>query len=72
MDARDEKMWVSHASLETWGSLTSEVAIYCVMPPFDGITLVPMSTLLMMSALPYFKKQCVVVPVSITSIKLVF
>ena len=31
-----------------------------------------MSNLLMLSTLPYFKKQCVVVPVSITSTKLVF
>ena len=36
------------------------------------ITLIPMSTFLMLSTLPSFKKQCVVVPVSVTSKKLVF
>ena len=65
-------MWASHASLEKWGGLTLTVAIDCVMPPFGYITLIPMSTLLMLSTLPSFKKQCVVVPVSITSTELVF
>ena len=41
-------------------------------PPFVDITLIPMSNLLMLSTLPYFRKQCVVVPVSMTSTKLVF
>ena len=71
-DARDKKMWALRASLETWGGLTSAVAIYCVMPPFGYITLIHMSTLLMLSKLPSFKKQCVVFPVSITSTKLFF
>ena len=65
-------MWASHASLGTWGGLTSAVVIDCVMPPVGDITLIPKSTLLMLPTLPYFKKQCVVVPVPITSTKLVF
>ena len=64
-------MWASRDSLETWGSSTSAVAIDGVMPPFGDITLIPMSTLLMLSTFPSFKKQCVVVPVSITSKELV-
>ena len=48
------------------------VAIDCVMPPFGEIALIPMSGLLMLSTLPSFKKECVVVPVSITSTKLFF
>ena len=43
-----------------------------MMPPFGDITLIPISTLLMLSTLPYLNKQCVVVPVSITSTKLFF
>ena len=66
-DAKDKKMWALRASLETLGGLTSAVAIDCVIPPFGDITLIPMSNLLMLSTLPYFRKQCVVVPVSITS-----
>ena len=54
------------------GGLTSAVAIDCAMPSFGDIMLIPMSTFLMLSKLPSFKKQCVVVPVSITSTKLVF
>ena len=54
------------------GGLTLTVAIDCVMPPFGDITLIPMSTFLMLSTLPSFKKKCVVVPVSITSTHLVF
>ena len=65
-------MWALRASLETLGGLTSAVAIDCVIPPFGDITLIPMSNLLMLSTLPYFRKQCVVVPVSMTSTKLVF
>ena len=65
-------MWASCDSLETWGSLTSTVAIDCVMPPFGDIMLIHMLTLPMLSTLTSFKKQCVVVPVSITSTKLVF
>ena len=65
-------MWASRASLETWGSLTSAVAINYVMPPFGDIMLIPMPELLILSTLSYFKKQCVVVPVSITSTKFVF
>ena len=65
-------MWASRASLETWGGLTLAVAIDCVMPPFGDITLIPMLTLLILSTLPSFKKQFVVVLVSITSTKLVF
>ena len=65
-------MWASRASLETWVSLTSAVAIDCVMPLFGDIKLIPMLMLLMLSKLNSFKKQCVVVPVSITSTKLVF
>ena len=60
-------MWVSRAYLETWGILTSTVAIDCLIPPFGDITLINMLTLLMLSTLPSFKEQCVVVPVSITS-----
>ena len=45
-------MWASRDSLETWGGLTSAVAIDCVMPPFGDITFIPMSTLLMLSTLP--------------------
>ena len=55
-DAKDEKMWASRDSLETWGSLTSVVAIDCVMPPFGSITLIPMLTLLMLSTLPSCKE----------------
>ena len=29
-------MRASRASLETWGGLTSAMAIDCVMPPFGG------------------------------------
>ena len=65
-------MWASRASLETWGSLNSAAVIDCVMPPFGYITLIPMSKLLMLSKLSSLKKQCVVVPVSSTSTKLVF
>ena len=65
-------MWASRTSLERWGSLTLVVAIDCVMPPFGDITLIPTSNLLMLSTLPSFKKQWVVVPVSITSIELFF
>ena len=60
-------MWALRASLEMWGSLILAVAIDCVMPPFGEINLIPMSTLLMLSTLPSFKKQGVVVLVSITS-----
>ena len=60
-------MWVLRVSLETWGSLTLAVSIDSVMPPFGGIMLITMSSLLLLSTLPSFKKQCVVVPVSITS-----
>ena len=65
-------MWASRASLETWGSLNLEVAIDCVMPLFGDITLISMSTLLILSTLPSSNKQCVVVPVSITSTELFF
>ena len=47
--------------------MTSAVTIDCAMPPFRDITLIPMSTLLMLSTFPSLKKQYVVVPVSITS-----
>ena len=49
-------MWASRASLEMWGSLTSAVAIDCVMPPVGDITLIPMSTLLILSTLSSFKE----------------
>ena len=60
-DTKDKKMWASRASLEKWRSLTSTVEIDCVVPPFGDITLIPMSMLMMLSILPSFRKQCVVV-----------
>ena len=65
-------MWALRASLETWGILTLEVAIDCVMPPFGDIALIPMLTFLMLSTLPSFKKQYVFVLMSRTSTKLFF
>ena len=65
-------MWASRAVLETWGSFTLAVAMDCVTPPFGDMTLIPTSTFLIFSTLLSFRKQCVVVPVSMTSTKLVF
>ena len=65
-------MWASHAVLEIWGSFTLAVAMDCVTPPVwrhDVDSYVKVSDF---STSLSFRKQYVVVPVSMTSTKLVF